>query len=101
MESIADIPIQLPRLGDLKNLGQLPALKVFEVTQGRWLSRNVSNGFLDLENITSREIPKIHKTESSVPLRPSWTGSWPRFSRSLEHGSSVGMPAMDSSTSKT
>ena len=34
-ESIADIPTELPRLGDLKNLGQLPVLEVFEVTQTR------------------------------------------------------------------
>ena len=32
-ESIADVPTQLLCLGDLENLGQLPVLEVFEVTQ--------------------------------------------------------------------
>ena len=34
-ESIADIPTELLHLGDLKNLGQLPVLEDFEVTQTR------------------------------------------------------------------
>ena len=34
-ESIADIPTELPRSDDLKNLGQRPVLEVFEVTQSR------------------------------------------------------------------
>ena len=29
---------------------------------------NVGHGFLDLENINSEEIVKIHKIQSSVPL---------------------------------
>ena len=32
-ESFADIPTELPCLGDLKNLSQLPVQEVFEVTQ--------------------------------------------------------------------
>ena len=34
-ESIADIPTELPHLDDLKNLGQLPVIEDFEVTQTR------------------------------------------------------------------
>ena len=30
--------------------------------------RNLSKGFLDLENINSEEIVKIHKIQSSIPL---------------------------------
>ena len=33
------------------------------------VSRNVNNGFLDLENINSEEIVKIHEIQSSVLLR--------------------------------
>ena len=62
---------------------------------------NVSNGFLDLANMNTEEISKIHKTELSVPSSTSCTGSWPGFSRSPKHGSSVEMSAMDSLTSKT
>ena len=57
-------------MGDLENLSQLPVLEVFEVTQTRLLSRNISNGFLDLENMNTEKISKIHKTESSVPPVP-------------------------------
>ena len=34
-ESIADIPTEQSCLSDLENLGQLPVLEVFEVTQTR------------------------------------------------------------------
>ena len=51
--------------------------------------------------MNTEEISKIYKTESSVPSSTSCTGSWPGFSRSPEHGSSVGMSAMDFLTSKT
>ena len=41
------------------------------------------------------------KTNVWVTSKTSWTGRWPEFSRSPEHGSSVGMSAKDSLTSKT
>ena len=40
--------------GDLKNPEQLPVLEVLKVTHATWLHRNVSNGFLDLENIMKK-----------------------------------------------
>ena len=49
----------------------------------------------------TEEISNIYKTESSVPLSTSCTGSWPGFSRSPKHCSSVGMSAMDFLTSET
>ena len=36
-----------------------------------------------------------------VTSKTSWTGRWPEFLRSPKHGSSVGMSAKDSLTSKT
>ena len=51
--------------------------------------------------MNTEEIPEIYKTESSVPSSTSGTGSWPGFSKSPKHGSSVGMSAMDFLTSKT
>ena len=61
------------------------------------------DGFLDLENINSEEIVKIYKTQPSVTVPPSisGTGSWPRFSGSPKHGNSAITPTVDSSPSKT
>ena len=53
-ESFADISTELPCLGDLENPEQLPVLEVLKVTHATWLRRNVSNGFLDLENIMKK-----------------------------------------------
>ena len=44
--------------------------EVLKVTHATWLHRNVSNGFLDPENINTKEIVKIHETQSSIPLKP-------------------------------
>ena len=62
------------------------------------LSRNVNNGFLDLQNINSEDISKIYETHSSVPSSTSFAGSLSEFSKSPTHGSSVGLSAMDSLT---
>ena len=51
--------------------------------------------------MNTEEISKIFQTESSVPSSTSCTGSWPGFSRSPKHGSSVEMSAIDFLTSKT
>ena len=69
-ESFAVISTELPCLGDLENPEKLPVLEVLKVIHATWLRRNVSNGFLDLENLNNKEIVKIHKTKSSVPLEP-------------------------------
>ena len=62
---------------------------------------NMKNGYIDLENVCNEEITKIHKTQSSVPSSTCKTGSWSRFSRSSEHGSSDKLPKMDFLTPKT
>ena len=74
-ESFADISTELPCLGDLENPEKLPVLEVLKVTHATWLRRNVSNGFLDPENMNTKEIVKIHKTQSSVPQSTSQTES--------------------------
>ena len=53
-ESFADISTELPCLENLENPKQLPVLEVLKVTYATWLRRNVSNGFLDLENIMKK-----------------------------------------------
>ena len=58
-----------------------------------------ANDSLTLETYIE-DIGKIHKTQSSVLLGSSWTGSRPRFSWSPERDSSKRMSAMDSLTSK-
>ena len=70
-ESIADIHTELTSLGDLENLQYRKLTQIFKVTRTRWFSRNIGNGFLNFENINTKEIVKIHKTKSSVPLRTS------------------------------
>jgi len=61
----------------------------------------VKNEFLDLENVEKEGITKILETKSSVPSSTCKTGSWPKFLRSPEHGSSVELPKMDFLISKT
>ena len=65
------------------------------------LCKTTKNRFLDIEIVKIVEITEIHKTKSTVPWSTSETGSWPGFSRSLEHGSFVTPRKIDSSISKT
>ena len=74
---------------------------IFKVTWTWLLFGTARIGTLDLENVKNEEIITIPKTQSSVPSRPCKTGSWPGFSRSLEHSSFVKLREMDSSTKKT
>ena len=100
-ESIADIPTELPCSGDLENPGQLPVQEVLRGTED-CVSWNfiISQIFMFLR----KRIPLLIFLLSYlvwVTSKTSRTGSWPRFSRSPKQGSSVGISAMDSLTSKT
>ena len=96
-KSIADIPTELPCLGDLENLGQLPVQEVLMI---------LSYDFWNFFNIYVSEVKEsIAGIPTELPVRvtskTSRTGSWPRFLRSPKRGSSVGISAMDSLTSIT
>ena len=77
----SSVPLRTYKTGSWPGFSRLPEHNSFVKLQ--------KNGFLDLENVGKEEISKIHKTQSSVPLRTCETGSWPGLSRSLKHGSFV------------
>ena len=95
---IADIPTRLPCLGDLKNLGQLPVQRVLMI---------VSYEFWNFFTIYVFEGEGIHFWYSYWATSCGLTSKiWVNFRfyeflRSPKQGSSVGMSAMDSLTSKT
>ena len=79
-ESMADIPTELPCLGDIKNPGQLPVQEVLRGTDDfvLWILTISSlfmfsgsrNSFLTFLPSYYEKSSKIYKIESSVPLEP-------------------------------
>ena len=100
-ESIADIPNELISLVDLKNPGQLLVQEVLRGTDDSVLWNFIISQLYMFSRARNPFLTFLLSYLLWVTSETSSTGSWLRFSRSPEHGSSVGISAMYSLTSKT
>ena len=99
-ESIVGIPTDLPCSSDLENLGQLPAQEGIRGTDDSvlWI---FGISLLVMFSRTRNPLLTFLLSYLFWVTSKTRTGSWPRFVRSPEHGSSVEMSKLGCLTSKT
>ena len=100
-ESIADVPTKLTCLSDLKNPGQLLVQEDLRGTDDCVLWNFIISQLYMFSRTRNPLLTFLLNYLLWVTSKTSSTGRWPRFLRSSERGSSVGISAMDSLTLKT